>query len=267
MLIRPSKYVDLSGRIYHPYLATWRDRPDDCAVTDFMEILQGIFGAEPPVYTKPAAAKPRSPSTPGPSQPLQPQPPVHHPQPPPQPQPQPQVQPVSSQSSSFSQTPSIPPERPAAFIPPPRTLRSASPPLPPDASLLSTPSLASPPLPNVALRDPLLPTPTDPRAALRLKVKQSFASYSSTMTEAMERQLMVNKRLHESEKRFSDAIRALNDARNRAETEAKAFKGATEGLEKWLDTMRGKEAVDPDSALQCTSAVHQQCVLWNANVY
>lgn len=65
MLIRPSKHVDLSGKIYHPYLAYWRDRPDESTLLDFLGVLQGIFGNEPPVYTKPAgapAAKPRSPN-------------------------------------------------------------------------------------------------------------------------------------------------------------------------------------------------------------
>ncbi|KAJ3074811.1 hypothetical protein HK102_005723 [Quaeritorhiza haematococci] len=59
MLIRPSKHVDLSGRVYHPFLAYWHTRVES-RISQFIKILQDIFAAEPPVYTKPSTPPPTS---------------------------------------------------------------------------------------------------------------------------------------------------------------------------------------------------------------
>ncbi|KAI8820138.1 UEV domain-containing protein [Fimicolochytrium jonesii] len=58
MLVRASKHVDLSGKIYHPYLAYWHMNTEESNLLTFMHVLQDIFAAEPPVYTKPSNAAP-----------------------------------------------------------------------------------------------------------------------------------------------------------------------------------------------------------------
>ncbi|KAI8596670.1 UEV domain-containing protein [Dissophora ornata] len=51
MLVKAGKYVDISGRCYHPYLAYWSNRSDSNLV-DLIGIMQTVFSQEPPVYAK-----------------------------------------------------------------------------------------------------------------------------------------------------------------------------------------------------------------------
>ncbi|GJJ72057.1 ESCRT-I complex subunit TSG101 [Entomortierella parvispora] len=51
MLVKPGKYVDVSGRCYHPYLAYWNNRSDSNLV-GLISVMQGVFSQEPPVYAK-----------------------------------------------------------------------------------------------------------------------------------------------------------------------------------------------------------------------
>ncbi|KAG0288014.1 hypothetical protein BGZ96_008158 [Linnemannia gamsii] len=51
MLVKAGKYVDISGRCYHPYLAYWSNRSDSNLV-ELIGIMQGVFSQEPPVYAK-----------------------------------------------------------------------------------------------------------------------------------------------------------------------------------------------------------------------
>ncbi|KAI8806909.1 UEV domain-containing protein [Cladochytrium replicatum] len=55
MMIRPGKHVDMSGRIYHPFLFYWTTRPE-VTLTDFFRVMQDIFSAEPPVFERSQAA-------------------------------------------------------------------------------------------------------------------------------------------------------------------------------------------------------------------
>ncbi|KAL2919434.1 Suppressor protein stp22 of temperature-sensitive alpha-factor receptor and arginine permease [Polyrhizophydium stewartii] len=61
MLIKPSKHVDVNGKVYHPFLAFWHTRPDS-TLSNFVRIMQDIFSAEPPVYARPAGAPAPPPS-------------------------------------------------------------------------------------------------------------------------------------------------------------------------------------------------------------
>ncbi|CUS09235.1 unnamed protein product [Tuber aestivum] len=54
MLIRPGNHVDPSGRCYHPYLANWINYSDRSNIVDLCDVLRGVFGREPPVYSKTA---------------------------------------------------------------------------------------------------------------------------------------------------------------------------------------------------------------------
>ncbi|KAL5040062.1 Suppressor protein stp22 of temperature-sensitive alpha-factor receptor and arginine permease, variant 2 [Batrachochytrium dendrobatidis] len=62
MVIKPSKHVDISGRVYHPFLAYWHLRPDS-TLQQFLKVLQEIFSAESPVYAKSAAPFNSAPAT------------------------------------------------------------------------------------------------------------------------------------------------------------------------------------------------------------
>ncbi|PUU74511.1 UEV domain-domain-containing protein [Tuber borchii] len=71
MLIRPGNHVDPSGRCYHPYLANWVNYSDKSNIVDLCDVLRGVFGREPPVYSKtvPPVVKPAE-ATPPPLPPL-----------------------------------------------------------------------------------------------------------------------------------------------------------------------------------------------------
>ncbi|KAJ3156206.1 hypothetical protein HDU86_003969 [Geranomyces michiganensis] len=56
MLVRASKHVDLSGKVYHPYLAYWHMNTEESTLLQFVRVLQEVFAVEPPVYTKPTNA-------------------------------------------------------------------------------------------------------------------------------------------------------------------------------------------------------------------
>ncbi|KAJ1342770.1 hypothetical protein BSLG_002674 [Batrachochytrium salamandrivorans] len=62
MVVKPSKHVDISGRIYHPFLAYWHLRPTTLSVnhTAVCACINRDFSVEPPVYAKPSAASPNS---------------------------------------------------------------------------------------------------------------------------------------------------------------------------------------------------------------
>ncbi|MCJ1341963.1 hypothetical protein MMC31_000141 [Peltigera leucophlebia] len=50
MAVRPGQYISGEGRIYHPYLAGWRE--DRSTISEFLLILREVFAREPPVVSK-----------------------------------------------------------------------------------------------------------------------------------------------------------------------------------------------------------------------
>ncbi|EXJ54816.1 hypothetical protein A1O7_10157 [Cladophialophora yegresii CBS 114405] len=52
MVIRPGQHVGGDGRIYHPYLAHWREHWERSNALDFLSILSEIFAKEPPVMSR-----------------------------------------------------------------------------------------------------------------------------------------------------------------------------------------------------------------------
>ncbi|KAK3806454.1 MAG: UEV domain-containing protein [Benniella sp.] len=80
MLVKAGKYVDVSGRCYHPQLAFWTS---DSNLVDLIGTMQSVFSQEPPVYAKtslPPSQSQSSPSPgggyPSPSSSLKPAPPI-----------------------------------------------------------------------------------------------------------------------------------------------------------------------------------------------
>ncbi|KAI9884268.1 MAG: cysteine desulfurase [Watsoniomyces obsoletus] len=49
MMIRPGQHVSGEGRVYHPYLAGWREFWDKSNIADLLSILRDVFAKEPPV--------------------------------------------------------------------------------------------------------------------------------------------------------------------------------------------------------------------------
>ncbi|KAJ9603093.1 Suppressor protein stp22 of temperature-sensitive alpha-factor receptor and arginine permease [Cladophialophora chaetospira] len=60
MMIRPGQHVGGDGRIYHPYLAHWREHWERSNILDFLSVLSNIFAKEPPVMSRTAQPQQRS---------------------------------------------------------------------------------------------------------------------------------------------------------------------------------------------------------------
>ncbi|ETI20090.1 hypothetical protein G647_08124 [Cladophialophora carrionii CBS 160.54] len=60
MIIRPGQHVGGDGRIYHPYLAHWREHWERSNVLDLLSILSDIFAKEPPVMSRTAQLQQRA---------------------------------------------------------------------------------------------------------------------------------------------------------------------------------------------------------------
>ncbi|KAL2436241.1 hypothetical protein ABEF95_006559 [Exophiala dermatitidis] len=52
MMIRPGQHVGGDGKIYHPYLAQWRETWERSNIVDFLSILSDVFAKEPPVMAR-----------------------------------------------------------------------------------------------------------------------------------------------------------------------------------------------------------------------
>lgn len=64
MEIKPSQSVDMSGRIYLPYLHEWN--PNSSDLLGLIQVMIIIFGETPPVYSKPKTQEPATSSMPYP---------------------------------------------------------------------------------------------------------------------------------------------------------------------------------------------------------
>ncbi|KAF8258618.1 UEV domain-containing protein [Lactarius quietus] len=161
MLVRPSKYIDVSGLCKIDYILNWEKKYEGCDLPSLIQALQQYFSYEPPVYSKPKQESgPSSGSRPSTqvSSPSRPPPPVPHP--PAQSPPPPVGSPVASPR------PTIPPKPPSTVTPvvPPIHVPSPppKPPLPPPLFSSSTQPLHSPSPPQFHNRATSIGSPWRP---------------------------------------------------------------------------------------------------------
>ena len=101
MVIQPTPYCDVSGRVYHPYLASWTDAS---SLLHLLRNLMVAFGSCPPVRAH-VAPPTQPPPQPQPQpQPHQQQPPAHQQQPPAHQPAQPHTSPSHIPSSTVGTT-------------------------------------------------------------------------------------------------------------------------------------------------------------------
>ncbi|KAF9227963.1 UEV-domain-containing protein [Gyrodon lividus] len=102
MLVRPSKYVDVSGRCNIEYTQDWQRKSEACNISALLEAMQDQFSRTPPLYAKPKSASPCQAPQPATSSSSRPSPPRP-------------TSPSASQSPSLSQSrhddrPALPPK-------------------------------------------------------------------------------------------------------------------------------------------------------------
>ncbi|KAN0140855.1 UEV domain containing protein [Lactarius tabidus] len=112
MLVRPGKYIDVSGLCKIDYIVNWEKKYEGCDLPSLVQALKNYFSYEPPVYSKPkqesGPASGSRPSRQVSSSPSRPAPPVPNPPM----SPPPVASPVASPSR-----PSVPPKPPSAVTP------------------------------------------------------------------------------------------------------------------------------------------------------
>ncbi|KIK95890.1 hypothetical protein PAXRUDRAFT_32729 [Paxillus rubicundulus Ve08.2h10] len=59
MLVRPSKYVDVSGRCNIQYIQEWQRKSEGCNISALLEAMQDQFSRVPPLYAKPKSSSSR----------------------------------------------------------------------------------------------------------------------------------------------------------------------------------------------------------------
>ncbi|KIJ69427.1 hypothetical protein HYDPIDRAFT_106038 [Hydnomerulius pinastri MD-312] len=147
MLIRPNKYVDVSGQCNIEYLQGWQRKSEACNLSALLEAMQDQFSRGPPLYAKPKSSSPRP--APQPAAPSS-----SRLSPPPRP-----TSLSASQSPPVSQSrdddrPALPPKpgsSPLVVPPRPTTTSGVSTHVPPQADLYNRPP---PPLPRADTRPP-----------------------------------------------------------------------------------------------------------------
>ncbi|KAJ8520395.1 hypothetical protein ONZ45_g2779 [Pleurotus djamor] len=55
MLVKPGKYIDVSGRCNLEYMQQWERKSEGCSILALLENMQDLFSRQPPVYAKPKA--------------------------------------------------------------------------------------------------------------------------------------------------------------------------------------------------------------------
>ncbi|KAK2466951.1 hypothetical protein APHAL10511_001209 [Amanita phalloides] len=118
MLVKPSIYVDVSGRCNLEYLRNWERKSEGCNLITLLQIMQDHFSRDPPLFSKPKEQPTSPPRTASPS--------VHgRPALPPKPRPSPNLTSPDRASVNSLQykSSSIPPPIPPL---PPRTLQETS---------------------------------------------------------------------------------------------------------------------------------------------
>ncbi|TPX64834.1 hypothetical protein SpCBS45565_g05586 [Spizellomyces sp. 'palustris'] len=285
MLVRASKHVDLSGKIYHPYLAYWHMNSEESNILQFMRTLQEIFALEPPVYTKPSNPNPPSatPATyppPGYTNPTQP---VGG-----SPQPYPNVNRQNYAQASVNYYPqqaqqqlSMPDPRRHSTPPP----GAQPPPVPPPPSYVLTGRAGSPhqqPLPHRSQSTPPPPIPAKPLAAaldgqayqsaldertaklnaLREAVKDRLRHRQRELNAAIpadiERLLHVNKRLSEGEVSISETIRKLGQEQGNVQNNIELLQQKNKELSESIDALRQQPDVNVDDVVGGSTVVYNQ---------
>ncbi|KDR81574.1 hypothetical protein GALMADRAFT_60406 [Galerina marginata CBS 339.88] len=152
MLVKPGKYVDVSGRCNIEYIQHWERKDEGRSLSALLEALQEHFSREPPVYSKPKDVSVNQ------TYADRPPPPLPSNRPSPVPQSSPPSRPSKPPSIQFQGYP--PPNYPVGSIrESPHSFRADSPAVPPPPLLAYALPVSPPPPPP---RPPAIPSYVSP---------------------------------------------------------------------------------------------------------
>ncbi|KAI0082701.1 UEV-domain-containing protein [Panus rudis PR-1116 ss-1] len=230
MLVRPSKYIDVSGKCGIEYVRNWERKSEGCNLLALLEAMQDHFSREPPVYAKP--------------------------KPSPTPQPQQSRTPASGADYSARPPPPVPPVHPAS---PPLSQAASSgnddrPPLPlkPPSTAVSSPSVApSAPAPSAH------PSMTGP---VHAKLTSELASLEQVMALDAERLRALQNDLLAGEPAIRDEMARLEAVRDVCQGVAARLRAVVSDGERNVAELKRKGDPDVDELVCSTTIVHNQLI-------
>ncbi|KAI9232320.1 hypothetical protein MVEG_10085 [Podila verticillata NRRL 6337] len=224
MLVKAGKYVDISGRCYHPYLAYWSQRSDSNLV-DLIGIMQGVFSQEPPVYAKSNAVT------------------------------QQQQQQQSSPTLSGYPSPTTTLLRPAPPV-------STYPPQP--AASTSTTQQSGMHLqhqnryPQSAGIGPQAQQLSPQQAQLYTKLQAALLEFNTASSREMDNLVTVNKQLNDAEFRTKAEIQSLRDLHTKIQYNIATLSRCIEQLTAKIEQIRSWPEEPVDEIICGSSVVHNQ---------
>ncbi|KAJ3123599.1 hypothetical protein HK098_001809 [Nowakowskiella sp. JEL0407] len=238
MIIKQSKFVDVTGKIFHPYLYYWRSKPES-TMLEFLRILQEIFSKEPPVYARPA----NSTLPPMPQQP--PQYNSHYKSPPPIPAPPPRPNQISpSNERNISNSPVLP-------------SKALSNPSNPSISpkINYSPSLASKDLMPSSNPKPSKLAETRNLVLQKLHSEISKFNVSSNQIDVI---LNSTRELDHGEVQINEVIRGLRNEEQKISNNISILKAKNEELSESITNLKNMPDVNIDDAIAPSTVVHKQ---------
>ncbi|KAI9007906.1 UEV domain-containing protein [Phycomyces nitens] len=283
MLVREGKHVDKSGLCYHSYRSLWKTDVNNHTLLELIAILQGVFGQEPPVFTKP------------PSNPLLSTPPqVGSPQKQETPDRAMFIRPSPSPSTPTNMTPPhIPPSTNTSLsrwtgdgtayyniqkglasmslspsdytahttlpvpTPTPTPLSSTSTPIAPTSS--PAPVSAAPTVSPAARPAAVPPTDMgDLQDRLCRKVAERMEQFNQVISRDIDSLLMTNRQLNDGDIQIEHEQRMLIDIRERLKNNIQVISKKTIELDEAITTANAIPDVSMDEAIYGTTVVYNQ---------
>ncbi|XP_076032755.1 tumor susceptibility gene 101 isoform X3 [Oratosquilla oratoria] len=209
MLIKASRHVDQSGKVYLPYLHEWN--PSSSDLMGLIQIMIMTFGEMPPVYSKPKTASPAPYQTPYPTNP-----PGHMPMPGGTPYPPPTSTAAAYPLAGSGYTPYPPAPSQAPY---PATQNTPYPLYPPPSSSAYQPPPPYPPTSSFSSSTPYPPYPVASSASTTVANSDNTTNTATTgtITEEHIRASLISA--------VNDRVRArLRDAYGGAQAEASVLR-------------------------------------------
>ncbi|KAF9182574.1 hypothetical protein BGZ51_004660 [Haplosporangium sp. Z 767] len=226
MLVKAGKYVDISGRCYHPYLAYWSNRSDSNLV-DLIGIMQNVFSQEPPVYAKSNVStqqqqqqqQQNSPTLggyPSPTTSLKPAPPI-----------------LSYSPQTANSTTMSPSQQPGVIQPHNR-------------------------YPASTMFGPSSQQLTPQQAQLYTKLQAALLEFNTASSREMDNLVTVNKQLNDAESRTKAELQNLKDMANKIQFNITTLTRCIEQLNAKIEQIRSWPEEPVDEIICGSSVVHNQ---------
>jgi len=227
MKIVVGKHVTAEGKITHPYLDSYRLKPQN-SVVEFISILRKVFAADTPVVSVKAQAKPQT------------QPAYSMPQPVSMPMPRPNNF-NNNNNNNTGYMPYNNYQYPSNISQQPTSM-----PYP----VNSTPSPSHNSLPR---QDPKIGVLKD----VREKVNKDIESTNKELKKKIDDLLDESKKLSENEKKINNTIRIFEEEKLKIKGNIDLFQNKNREISEKVEQLKSKNEINPDDILELTPLMNQ----------